>query len=137
VAGDAAPALRERLRADIKAAMQARDAAATRLLRALLAAIDNAQAVPLIPGGGEAGTAGAVGEAIRCDEAPAAQAQRVAPGAGEVPRLALTEAALQAVLAAEIAEREGAADAIARHGRPDEAARLWAEAQTVRRYLTP
>jgi len=116
VAPDAAQALRQRLRADIKAAMQARDGTGTRLLRALLAAIDNAQAVPA---------------------EPPALPNRFGQGTSEVPRRALTEATLHAVLAAEIAERERAADEIARHGRPDDAARLRAEAAVVRRYFTP
>jgi len=113
---DAAETLKHRLRADIKAAMRARAADETRLLRALLAAVDNAQAVPVAPG-------------------RSALPNSFADGASEVPRIALTESALHAVLTAEIAERERAAEAIAAHGRPDEAERLRAEAAVVRRYL--
>jgi len=116
MSADPAEALKHRLRADIKAAMQARAADETRLLRALLAAIDNAQAVPVAPG-------------------QSALPNSFGDGASEVPRLALTESALRAVLTAEIAERERAAEAIAAHGRPDEAERLRAEAAIVQRYL--
>ena len=41
-----AAALKERLRADLKAAMQARAADEVRVLRVLIAALDNAEAVP-------------------------------------------------------------------------------------------
>jgi len=112
---DAAEALKDRLRADIKAAMQARAADEVRVLRTLLAAIDNAQAVPVAPG-------------------QSALPTRFGDGASEVPRLVLTESALSAVLLAEIAERQRAAEAIARCGRPDEAERLRAEAALVQRY---
>ena len=46
-----ATALKERLRADLKAAMQARASDEIRLLRTLIAALDNAEAVPGTPGG--------------------------------------------------------------------------------------
>ncbi|HWJ70137.1 MAG TPA: hypothetical protein VNS79_08830 [Sphingobium sp.] len=115
---DAADPLKTRLRADIKAAMRARDADETRLLRALLAAIDNAQAVPL----DQAMPSGRVGQT-----------------ALELPRVPLSEADIHALLTGEMAERARAADAMAAHGaahgHADRVARLRAEIATIRRYL--
>lgn len=47
---DAAPAMKTRLRADLRAAMKAGRASEARLIRALVAAIDNAEAPPLPDG---------------------------------------------------------------------------------------
>lgn len=111
---DAADPLKARLRADIKAAMRAREADETRLLRALLAAIDNAQAVPL--------------EQV----AQIARAERMSP---ELPRVALNGADLHKLLTGEMAERTRAAEAMVAHGHAERAARLHAEVTIIGRYL--
>ncbi len=112
----AAAVLKERLRADLKAAMQARASAEVRLLRALIAALDNAEAVP---GGG--------------------LVEKYVPRSfgdpsGEVARLALDGEAVELLLADEIEARVAAADDYERHGEPGEAARLREEAALIARY---
>lgn len=105
-----AAALKERLRADLKAALQARASDNVRVLRTLIAALDNAEAVPT--------------EGYR----PRALA------GGEVARRELDGPAVEALLAEEVESRVAAAADYGRHGRDDEAARLRAEAAIVARY---
>lgn len=102
---DPAVTIKNTLRADLREAMKARRADETALLRSLIAAIDNAEAVPM-------------------------QA-----GATEVPRLALDTAAIQAILLADIAEREQSAAQLEPLGQSDRAATLRAQAKLARRYL--
>jgi uncharacterized protein YqeY len=109
-----APELKERLRADLKAAMQARAADEVRLLRTLIAALDNAEAVAV------------------------AQDKYVPrpfgdPGA-EVPRLVLEDDAVDRLLVSEIETRLAAAADYDRHQRNDEAVRLRTEAVLIERY---
>lgn len=110
-----ATALKERLRTDLKVAMQARATGEVRLLRALIAALDNAEAVPF---------------AGMHDHSRA----QAADGPSEVARLELDAAAVNAVLAAEVAAREAAAADFVRHGRTDEAERLRGETNLIRNY---
>jgi uncharacterized protein YqeY len=105
--------LKQRLRADLKAAMQARATAEVRLLRTLIAAVDNAEAMPIED----------FEEWIRRREA-----------VGEVSRRDLDAAGLDAVLAAETESRLAAAGDYERNGRPEDAARLRAEADLIARY---
>lgn len=113
-AGDV-EALKARLRGDLMIAMRGKLAAETALLRTLIAAIDNAQAVPV--------------------------AQRpyvVRPfgdGSAEAPRRDLSADDLRAVLEGEIESRLADAEAMARGGRVDRAEELRTEADLVRRYL--
>jgi uncharacterized protein YqeY len=111
----AAEALKARLRRDLKSAMQARQPQEARLLRVILAAIDNA-------------------EAVAVEESPQTIAPRFADGAQEVPRRILSQVELDRLLEAEAAARLAAAADYDRLSRPDEAARLKAEAETVGRY---
>lgn len=110
-----ATALKQRLRADLKAAMQARAAEEVGLLRTLIAALDNAEAVAGSP---ERSIPRAFGDP-----------------SGEVERLALDGEAVAALLAKEIETRLAAAADYAAHGRDGEAARLRDETATIRRYL--
>lgn len=112
-----AVALKERLRADLKAAMQSRAVDEVRVLRVLIAALDNAEAVP-------------------SEEKPYTPRAFGDPG-GEVARLDLDEAAVEALLADEVAARLSAAADYRSHGRSDEALRLEAEAAVVERYRAP
>jgi uncharacterized protein YqeY len=114
---DLAPALTARIRADLKTAMQARVSAEAAALRALIGAIDNAQAVPLDP-----------------DHKPAAM--RPFGAAAEAPRIALDADALRAIIVREMDEREAAACEFIRLDRADRAAMLRAEAALIGRYLS-
>jgi uncharacterized protein YqeY len=105
--------LKERLRTDLKAAMRERQAGKVAVIRTLIAAIDNAEAVPI----------DGLEERLRQREA-----------IGEVARRELDAAALDAVLAKESDTRLAAAEDYDRHGRNDDAARLRQEAELVARY---
>jgi uncharacterized protein YqeY len=116
VSGEA-DALKKRLRADLAAAMREKRGVATAALRALLAAIDNAEAVP-VPEGAQRYVSHAFGG-----------------GSNEVPRRNLSHTDLEAVIARELAERRDAAaelERLAQHGR---AQTLRAEAEIVAGYL--
>lgn len=113
---DAAAAMQARLRADLKLAMQARATLDTRVIRALIAAIDNAQAI-----------------AIDLDGA-ASPMRAFGDSSGEVSRRALPADALRALLMREAEEREAAALELKGLGRPEDVDRLLAEATIVRRY---
>lgn len=109
-----ASALKERLRGDLKAAMRERKPAEVAAIRTLIAAIDNAEAVP---------TEG-LEERLRLRE-----------DVGEVARRELDPEALDAVLAREIESRLAAAGDYERHGRGDDAVRLREEVKLIERYL--
>src|SRR5690606_20394999 len=98
--GMSATALKERLRADLKVALQARATDEVRLLRTLIAALDDA--VP--------GEYSAVPRAF-------------GDPSGEVARRELDADTVEALLASEIESREGAALDYERHGRGGAAAR--------------
>ena len=113
----AADTLREVLRADLKAAIKAGWREEANLVRTLIAAIDNAEAVPLPDG------------------ARPADSASFASGAAEAPRKVLDEADVRAVLNAEIDSRLNAATQIRAMGNEAEAFRLDAEADMIGRYL--
>lgn len=115
MSADAAAAMQARLRADLKAAMRARDALETSVIRSLLAAIDNAQAVAVAQG-------------------PASIQRAFGDGAGEVARLVLSAGAVRALMAREAEARATAAADMGRLGRAAEANRMLAEAAIARRY---
>lgn len=117
MSNDAADAMRARLRTDLKTAMQARSALEVGVLRSLIAAIDNAQAVPT-----------AYGHQNYVSRA-------FGDGTAEVPRVTLSQADLGALLAMESEARIGAADELDRCGRPVEAAALREQALIARRYM--
>lgn len=108
-----AVALKERLRADLKAALRARSTGEVRLLRTLIAALDNAEAV--------AGESKYVPRAF-------------GDPSGERARLELDDAAVSRLLAAEAEARLAAAADYERHDAAEEAARLRAEAAAIARY---
>lgn len=114
---NAAETMKARLRADLRAAMKDKRSSEARVIRSLVAAIDNA-------------------------EAPPAQKQRTGPtfhrfrsGSAEVERLLLDSAQMRQVLLAEIGERELAAAELEGLGKMDRAAALRAEILIARRYL--
>jgi uncharacterized protein YqeY len=108
--------LKERLRGDLKAAMKSRLNGEAALLRALIAALDNAEAV--------------TGDGIQDNTQPRA----FGDPSGEVARLTLDDAAVDALLGHEIDTRLSAAMDYERHGRTDEADRLRAEVGLIGRY---
>jgi uncharacterized protein YqeY len=109
-----ATALKLRLRADLNAAMRARAADEVRLLRTLIAALDNAEAVA---------------------EPPKTFGSRAfGDPSGEVARREIHGQALDALLLAEIDGRLTAAEDYDRHGQDTEAARLRREAELIARY---
>lgn len=109
-----ATALKQRLREDLKAAMQAKAAGEVRLLRTLIAALDNAEAVPAETG---RYVSRAFGDAT-----------------AERPRRELDVDDVEALLAGEIEARRAAAADYDRHQRAEDAARLRAEAALIERY---
>ncbi len=115
--------LRARLRADLTAAMKARDKIAVAVLRTALAAIDNAEAVPAPP----AGRAPATSEYVA--------GTSVGLGSAEVARRELTLDDLYAVLRGQIDEWTAEADTYAAHGQAEAGDRLRREADVLRGYL--
>lgn len=112
--------LKEILRADLRAAMRERRSAEVGVIRTLIAAIDNAEAVPL-EGFAERLRLRATGDPI-----------------GEVARRELDVSALAAILAAEVHSRLMAAEDYERNGRGADAVRLREEAELIGRYrLSP
>jgi uncharacterized protein YqeY len=114
---NAAETLKARLRKALKTAMKARRMEEAKLHRAILAAIDNAEAVPLGKRSPIEGTS-------------------FAGGAAEVPRRDLSLPELMSLLEDEIIAWRAAAAEFDRLGKPEEAARLRAEAEIVLSYLT-
>jgi uncharacterized protein YqeY len=109
-----ATALKVRLRADLKAAMQAKASDEVRLLRMLIAALDNAEAVA---------------------EPPKTFGSRAfGDPSGEVARREIDAPALEGLLLAEIDARLAAAEDYNRHQQAAEAARLRKEAELIARY---
>ncbi|WP_336979961.1 hypothetical protein [Altererythrobacter fulvus] len=108
---DHAAQLKARMRLDLKEAMKGKRAEEITVLRVLLAAIDNA-------------------EAPEIGSAPL----QVSGLSNEVERLALSPEKLEAILAAELEDREQAAAQLAPLGQAERAEALLREAAIVRRY---
>jgi uncharacterized protein len=103
--------LRTRLTEDLRTAMKERDGVRVSAMRSLIAALDNAAAVPI-------------------DDA------QVAGGSSEVPRKTLSEDDLLQVLALEMAERRNAALALEKHGCYEEAAVVRGELEIIEGYAS-
>lgn len=89
--------IRDALRTAVRYAMKSRDRSALGVYRSALAAIDNAEAVPL----------------RREHRAGAIEASAAGPGRADVPRRDLTEQDMRAVVQGEIDERRAAAESLA------------------------
>lgn len=114
---DGGSAIKARLRADLLVAIRERRTDEARVIRALVAALDNAEAPPALPG-------------------PMTLSQRqFSDRSAEVERLLLNEAQVRAALLAEVDERERAAAELDRLQAPDRAELLRTEALLIRRYL--
>lgn len=114
---DAAAAMKVRLRADLRLALTSGRGDEARVVRDLIAALDNAAAAPLRRG------------------RPSAMRHDFRSGSAEVERLWLDAARVRVLLLEEISKREEAAAAFERVGRPEAAAAATADAALVRRYL--
>lgn len=110
---DAASEAKSRMRADLRAAMKDGRVVEVNVIRALVAAIDNAEAPPV-----------------------SGVSARHGVGAAEVERLLLSASQVRNVLSKELDERERAAAEFERLGLSDRAETLRAEAIVARRYLT-
>ncbi|WP_037914319.1 GatB/YqeY domain-containing protein [Actinacidiphila yeochonensis] len=100
--------------------MRVRDKVAVGALRAALAAVDNAEAVPV--GGAEL-------RGLALEQSP------VGAGATEAVRRELSERAVADVVRAEVAERREAAAQLSALGQADRAERLLEEAAVLLRFL--
>lgn len=114
---DAGRDVKARLRADLRTAMKDRRTFETKVIRALLAAIDNAEAPP-----------------VHARQAMSVH-HRFRSGSAEVERLLLSRSDVRHVLWVEIHERERAAAELEHLGRMDHAEVLRAEALLAKRYL--
>jgi uncharacterized protein len=114
---DAANDMKSRLRADLRAAMKDRLTMEAKVIRALIAAIDNAEAPP-VP-----------------TQQSALSLDRFRNGSAEVERLLLSGDQVRDVLLAEIRERERAAAEFDRLQMTDRAEGLRAEARVARCYV--
>jgi uncharacterized protein YqeY len=110
-------AVKARLRTDIRAAMSAKQMNEARVLRTLLAALDNAEAHPVASG-----------------HTPYVE-HAFGDKAVEVARKVLTAEDVETVLRTEHEERAAAARVLDQHGKAAEASALKAEAALVARYM--
>jgi uncharacterized protein YqeY len=105
--------------------MRSRDAEAASALRSALAAIDNAEAIP-------------VGQASNtATPSPHFAGAAAGLGSAEAQRRGLTEAEISAIVDAEIAERLSAAAEYERSGHAKQGGRLRREAQILRDAVSP
>jgi uncharacterized protein YqeY len=125
--------MRASLRADLTAALKARDRVAITALRSALAAIDNAEAVPVEQPLDSAALDSLALDGAAGDEHVAGAATGV--GAAEAERHHLTEADVRAIVANEVRERSVAALEYEQLGRNDVAERLRSEAEVLSRHL--
>jgi hypothetical protein len=114
---DAATAIKYRIRGDLTAAMKARRNEETSLLRVLLAALDNAEAI-------------AIGTAH-----DRYQERKFGDPSVEAPRRVLSDAEVRDLLLRESAERDAAAHEFERLGGRKEVGRLRNEISLIARYL--
>ena len=114
---DAGRVMKDRLRADLRTAMTERRTVEAKVIRGLIAAIDNAEAPPASVGQTARDHAGDPGRPT------------------EVERLLLTRSDVRQVLLAEILEREHPAAELERVGQTDRADAVRAEARLARGYV--
>jgi uncharacterized protein YqeY len=116
--------MRDRLRHDLTAALKARDRTAVSALRSAIAALDNAEAVEI----GDQQTASAA-------TSPHIAGASAGAGSADVPRRALADDEIKAIVTDQIEERRQAAREYDELGQTDAAQRLTAEADVLTRYL--
>jgi len=120
---DPTEVMRTRMQTDLRAAMKARDAVETGVLRCLIAALDNAGAITPAPTTGAAKFTGS--EHVATD---------AAWGSAEATRRSLSAAEVDALIAREVAARRGAAVEFERCARPVEAETARVEMAIAARY---
>lgn len=106
--------IRTVLRTMLRTSMRMRDREATNVLRSALAAIDNAEAVPV----------------QACDNAGAIENSMLGAGSADVPRRELSEDEMVDVVRSEIDEMSRAASLVATSA-PDQSVRLHARAEVL------
>lgn len=121
--------MRTAMRADLKAAIKARDRVAVAALRSALAAIDNAEAVALPSDG----TPLPATENATADDQVAGASTGL--GSAEVERRQLTDADLRSIVEKERQDRTAAAADYERLGHDELAEKLRSEAVVLDRYL--
>ena len=109
--------MKDRMRDDLRVAIKSGRAGEAALIRALIAALDNAEAPPLPSG------------------QTATDQHKFRDGSAEIARLALSGEQVRAVLLREVQERENAAAEMHRLDKPDRADILLTEAQLTKRYI--
>jgi uncharacterized protein len=114
---DAGREMKARLRADLRTAMKDGHSLAVKVIRTLVAAIDNAEAPPI-----HTGQAASIQHQFHC-------------GSAEIERLRMSTSDVHRVLAAEIYERERVAAEFERLDQRHHAEALRAEGRLIRRYL--
>ncbi len=118
VAKDVAQSLKARLRADLGVAIKARDPALAKVIRTLIGAIDNAQAIDL-------------------GNAHEKYVERTfGDSSGEVPRKQLSNEDLRAIILSEIDERAVLAAQFEASGHSGRASELREETRIIEVYLT-
>ncbi len=112
--------LDSRLREALRSAMSSRDLLAVSALRSALGALGNATAVPAEDG-------------HRSSETTSQHIAGAVDGlaGGEAPRRELSPDEERAIVEAEVADRRSAAEQMTKLGRPDDSARLLAEAAVL------
>jgi uncharacterized protein len=115
--------LRAALRDRLKSAMRARDRQTAGVMRTVLAALENAEAAPVVAHGPTAATSEHVAGAT------------VGVGTGEVPRRLLSQADEHELVAREIAELRVSATTLAEVGRHERSAELVRMAEAVEEIL--
>ena len=132
-ADEGAAALRARMRADLKTAMKARRPDDVAALRVVLAAFDNAEAVPVPPPlPADSSTPLPAAAPLVTSEHVAAAA--VGLGSTEVPRRELTLADLHEILRTQVDEWTAEAQTYQGLGQTDAATRLRRQAELIRGY---
>lgn len=121
--------LRTRMRQALPEAMRARDKVAVSALRATLAALDNAEAVPVDAVDAVDPASGVEPRGSALEWSP------VGAGAAEVARRELSERGVVDIVRAEVAERLDAAERLPLPAHAEQAARLRAEAAVLLRFL--
>ncbi|WP_447724863.1 hypothetical protein [Sphingomonas koreensis] len=110
--------MKSRLRIDLLACMRTRQSLEAGVIRTLLAALDNAEALPANP------------------DRPASLQARFGDESSEAARCALSREDVGAIIGAEIQQRWDAAADLERLGQPDRASILRQEVQIARRYAS-
>jgi len=123
--------LQARLRADLLTARKARDTTATTVLRSTLAAIANAEALPVAE---TALSADGLASSSASAPGPIAGAS-IGVGATEAARRDLSDEDIRGIISAEQTERRAAATDLETHGAGDRAEQLRVEAELLAAYL--